>query len=66
MVETQVLRRWLFFMEYLDFCDSAWIKPTSSKEAWPDETGAEERNVNYFTCPVSTVDIGGGLLKSDV
>lgn len=26
----------------------------------------EERNINYFTCLVSTVDIRGALLKSDV
>lgn len=55
----------VIIMEYLDICVSAWIKPTSSEEAWPDETVTEERNINYFTCLVSTVDIRG-LLKSDV
>lgn len=28
--------------------------------------GNKERNINYFTCLVSTVDIRGALLKSDV
>lgn len=50
--------------EVVGFMD--WIKPTYSEEAWPDETRAEERNINYFTCLVSTVDIRGALLKSDV
>lgn len=50
--------------EVVGFTD--WIKPTYSEEAWPDEPGVEERNINYFTCLVSTVDIRGALLKSDV
>lgn len=58
MVVARVLRRWLVFTD--------WIKPTYSEEAWPDEPGVEERNINYFTCLVSTVDIRGALLKSDV
>lgn len=40
VVEAQVLRRWLFLMEYLDICDNGtWIKHTPSEEAGPDETG---------------------------
>lgn len=52
------------FYGILGYLRHAWIKPTYSEEAWPDETRAEEQNVNYFTCRVSSVDIGGVLFKS--
>lgn len=54
------------YTEYLDICVTPGSNLQHSNKVWPDETGAEERNINYFTCLVSTVDIRGALLKSDV
>lgn len=40
--------------------------PHKATKLLPDDTGVEEKNINYFTCPVSTVDVQGELLKYDV
>lgn len=54
------------FMEYLDICVMPGSNPHTVKKLGQMKRGAEERNINYFTCLVSTVDIRGALLKSDV
>lgn len=62
MVEARVLRRWIFLW-------TIWMLASRLDQTHVKQrilARVEERNINYFTCLVSTVDIRGALLKSDV
>lgn len=62
---SSIKKRWLFLWNIWKSASKPGSNVHKAKKLWPD-TGAAERNINYFTCLVSTVDIQGGLLISDV
>lgn len=67
VVEARVLRRRFFLTGHLDICLNTWIKPPIKQRSFRHTIQEwREKNINYFTCPASTVDIQGELLKYDV